>query len=256
MTIAFTVILVAVPEGLPLAVGLSLAFSVKQMKKDKILVKNMNSPEVMGTVNEIMCGKTSTLTRGDMKVAEFYISRIGTENFKKNTFLNSNIDETLIKTTIDCILFNSTSRIEMSENAMYTPVGNPTEVGMLKFLQLNDVAIHDEIKRKHHKELTHVPFSSVRKIETVAVINPDSENKVRVIVKGAPEIIFSKCTSFHDTDGSEATLGDDERRYMKDDIFEVLCDQGLRCFAYAYKDIERSEFDEIKENNGGSFKSE
>lgn len=126
--------LVAVPEGLPLAVGLSLAFSVKQMKKDKILVKNMNSPETMGTVNEIMCGKTSTLTKGEMQVTEFYVSRRRIKNTKKNTFLNSDIDENLVRIAVDCILFNTTARIEMSENAMYTPVGNPTEVGMLKFL--------------------------------------------------------------------------------------------------------------------------
>ena len=218
-TIAVTIILVAVPEGLSLAVGLSLAFSVKQMKKDKILVKNMTSPEVMGTVNEILCGKTSTLTKGDMFVSDFYISKRSIKNTKKNTFLNSNLDENLIQVAQDCILFNATARIEMNEHALYTPVGNPTEVGMLRFLQLNDIAVHDEVKRKHHKELTHVPFSTVRKLETVAVVHPDSDQRVRVIVKGAPEYIFEKCSYFYDTDGSITSMNEEEARYMREDVF-------------------------------------
>ena len=158
-TLAVTIVLVAVPEGLPLAVGLSLAFSVKQMKKDKILVKNMSSPETMGTVNEILCGKTSTLTKGDMNVVEFYISKRSIKNTKKNTFLNSGIDGNLLRVAQDCILFNSTARIEMNDDAMYGPVGNSTECGMLKFLQLNDIPVHDDIKRKHHRVLAHIPFS-------------------------------------------------------------------------------------------------
>lgn len=68
ITLTITLIIVAVPEGLPLTVGISLAYSVMRMKGDKILVKNLNSPEVMGSVDEICTGKTNTLTKGDMKV--------------------------------------------------------------------------------------------------------------------------------------------------------------------------------------------
>jgi magnesium-transporting ATPase (P-type) len=68
-TIAITIVMVAVPEGLPLAIVLSLAYSVLRMKNDGLLVKNLNAPEVMGRVDEICTGKTGTLTAGDMKVA-------------------------------------------------------------------------------------------------------------------------------------------------------------------------------------------
>jgi Ca2+-transporting ATPase len=68
-----TVIIVAVPEGLPLTISLSLAYSVMRMKKDGILIKDLKSPEVMGSVNEILIGKTGTLTYGDLKVTDFYI---------------------------------------------------------------------------------------------------------------------------------------------------------------------------------------
>ena len=72
ITVTITMIMVAVPEGLPLTISISLAFSVMRMKKDKILVRNLASPEVMGGVDEICTGKTGTLTTGDMKVAQIY----------------------------------------------------------------------------------------------------------------------------------------------------------------------------------------
>jgi P-type E1-E2 ATPase len=68
LTLVIVIIIVAVPEGLPLTVSLSLAYSVRRMKDDMILVRNLNSPEVMGTVEEICTGKTATLTKNDMQV--------------------------------------------------------------------------------------------------------------------------------------------------------------------------------------------
>ena len=68
LTLSITIIIVAVPEGLPLTVSLALAYSVRRMKDDQILVKNLNSPEVMGSVEEICTGKTATLTKNEMKV--------------------------------------------------------------------------------------------------------------------------------------------------------------------------------------------
>lgn len=73
LAIALTLIIVAVPEGLPLTIGLSLAYSVERMKKDGILVRNLNSPETMGNIEEICTGKTGTLTKNQMKVVSFYM---------------------------------------------------------------------------------------------------------------------------------------------------------------------------------------
>jgi Ca2+-transporting ATPase len=72
LTTVIIIVIVAVPEGLPMTIGLSLAYSVMRMKTDGILVKNLNSPEAMGGVNEICTGKTATLTKNDMKVHAFY----------------------------------------------------------------------------------------------------------------------------------------------------------------------------------------
>lgn len=72
ITLSITIVIVAVPEGLPLAVVLSLAYSVLRMKDDGILVKDLEKPETMGRVEEILTGKTGTLTKAEMKVAQFY----------------------------------------------------------------------------------------------------------------------------------------------------------------------------------------
>lgn len=72
VAIAITIIIVAVPEGLPLTIALSLAYSTTRMIKDGVLIKNLNSPEIMGQTDEICTGKTTTMTKGEFKLAEFF----------------------------------------------------------------------------------------------------------------------------------------------------------------------------------------
>jgi len=82
-------IVVAIPEGLPLTVGISLAFSVMRMyKSDKILVKKLDAPEKMGEIEEIIIGKTGTITQADMKVTKFWCEDSTIINSRKNTILN------------------------------------------------------------------------------------------------------------------------------------------------------------------------
>lgn len=86
-----TVIIVAVPEGLPLVITLSLAYSVMRMKKDGILIKDLTSPEVMGRVDQILVGKTGTLTTGDFKVKAFYVQGKMVKNQRTNTLFNTDL---------------------------------------------------------------------------------------------------------------------------------------------------------------------
>jgi P-type Ca2+ transporter type 2C len=130
---ALLIIVVAVPEGLPLSIGISLAYSTKQMKAHNILVKRLESMEVMGTVQEIVTGKTGTLTCQDMKVAEWYAMGKCVKNVLKNTMCayNSGFPERWQEIVKDAIIFNTDARIEMGEEATYIPVGQGTEVCML-----------------------------------------------------------------------------------------------------------------------------
>ena len=134
LTLVIIIVIVAVPEGLPMTISLSLAYSVMRMKDDGILVKNLNSPEVMGSVEEICTGKTATLTKNDMKVAQFYASSRLIKNSRKNTLFHCELDDDQIELIKESILFNCDARIEMDEVAYYVPVGNGTEVGLIKFL--------------------------------------------------------------------------------------------------------------------------
>lgn len=133
-TLAIVIVMVAVPEGLPLAVVLSLAYSVMQMKDDGVLVKNLNSPEVMGRVEEICTGKSGTLTTAEMTVSQFYSQSLLIRNQRKNTLYNCELFDELIELIKESIIYNCDARIEMDDKAFYVPVGNPTEVGFLKFL--------------------------------------------------------------------------------------------------------------------------
>jgi P-type E1-E2 ATPase len=91
IVVLFVVIL---PEGLPLTVGVSLAFTTSRMfKKDRILVRNLEAPEVMGSVNEVLVGKTNTITAGNMKMSQFLCEDKQIKNTRKNTLLHCELSE-------------------------------------------------------------------------------------------------------------------------------------------------------------------
>jgi magnesium-transporting ATPase (P-type) len=133
-TIAVTIVIVAVPEGLPLAVSIAMAFSIDIMKRDQLLVKNLEACETMGTVTEICTGKTATLTANDMSVNTFYLAQELHRNTSKTTFTQSGINQRVVDIVKDLIILNCDARVEMSEDAKYEAQGNGTEAGMLKFL--------------------------------------------------------------------------------------------------------------------------
>jgi len=140
----FAVILwmVSVPEGLSLAIGISLAFSVMKMYSDKILVRKLDAPEKMGTIEELCVGKTGTITTGNMRVAQFHCEKSEViKNTRKNTLLNCELSGLALRLIQESILFNCEARIEMDQT-VYKPVGNSTEVAFLKFLQDAEIPVH------------------------------------------------------------------------------------------------------------------
>lgn len=141
-SIGVSIVIVAVPEGLPLAVSISMAFSVDVMKKDNLLVKKLEAPETLGYIREICTGKTATLTKNDMTVNQFYTASRTFVNREKG-LVESGLPENVIELVKNCIIFNCDARIEMSDDAKYTPEGNGTEVGMLRFLQDNDIEVQE-----------------------------------------------------------------------------------------------------------------
>ena len=204
-TVGVAVVMVAVPEGLPLAISISMAFSIDTMKQDNLLIKKPDAPENLGYIREICTGKTATLTENNMTVNQYYVAgrtydnRPNAEGVRPQ-FLNvessSHISTNIIDVLKDSIIFNCESRIEMNEEGFYVPTGNGTEVAMLRFLQQNEIPAH-ELLIKRFREGEHecsIPFNSMRKRATT-VIRPHKKcGYVRVIVKGAPEYVLPLCT--------------------------------------------------------------
>lgn len=147
-TMFITVIIVAVPEGLPMAISLSIAYSVQRMKKDGILLKDLTAPEKMGQVDEILVGKTGTLTTGDLKVTEFYVQGKTIKSKRPNTLFNIDLSEDVLSLITNSIVNNCDARIEMDHKAFYKPVGNNTDVALLSFLQAAEIPAHDLIREK------------------------------------------------------------------------------------------------------------
>lgn len=137
----------------------------------------------------------------------------------------------------------------MSDDGYYEPVGNGTEVGMLRFLQENDISVQDLLSQRQ-RESEHecsLPFNTYRKRQTTVIRPYKGCDIVRVVVKGAPEVVMPFCTKMIDSQGNPITLTKDKRQEILDkEIIEHFARNcGYRTFVYAYKDIDSNEWEDL-----------
>ena len=163
------VIIVVIPEGLSLVIVLSLAYSVTLMKNDGLLIKEIKSPEDNATINQILIGKTGTLTTGNLKVKKFWVHEQVKDNVRADTLYNSKLEDNVQKLIEHSIIYNCDARIEINDDAKFEPVGNNTEVALLKLLQDSDVSVHRIIKKKSDRVKYSQPFSSEFKYSVNAI---------------------------------------------------------------------------------------
>lgn len=170
--VAVTLIVVAVPEGLPMAVTLSLVYSMRRMLKTSNLVRKMHACETMGATTVICTDKTGTLTQNQMQV------------YKTNFFGNPS-DEVLY----EGIAVNSTAQLDTSEGGKPQVLGNPTEGALL--LWLTERGADYAKLRQSVTPVEELPFTTERKYMATVVAN--ASGKRILYVKGAPEIVFAMC---------------------------------------------------------------
>jgi len=210
VSLVVVLIVVVIPEGLPLTIGISLAFTVMRMyHKNHILVRKLDAPEKMGGIEEIICSKTGTITTANMKVSQFYCEEKSVKNTRKNTLLHCELSDYAIEKIKEGILYNCEARVEMG-TFTWVPVGNPTDVGLLKFLQDADIPVHTLIQRKYGRERAVSPFSSEKKRSAIALDSPDRPGRVVIHLKGAPETILEMCKTKM-VQRQEIELGHDDK---------------------------------------------
>ena len=174
LMIAVTLVVVAVPEGLPMAVTLSLAYSMRRMLKTNNLVRKMHACETMGATTVICTDKTGTLTQNLMSVDEMKM-----------------YGDTPMEVLAEGIAVNSTASIDFSDKSKPQILGNPTEGALL--LWLNNKGVDYRSIRESVKTIVEVPFSTERKYMATVVESVALKGKKVLYVKGAPEIVFGLC---------------------------------------------------------------
>ena len=233
LMIAVTLIVVAVPEGLPMSVTLSLALSMKRMLETNNLVRKMHACETMGAATVICSDKTGTLTKNRMSLGDSYFFGL------RNGLLDNSEVGKLIK---EGIAINSTAFLDYSDKQKVKVVGNPTEGALL--LWLFDHSVDFVRIRDNTKIVKQLPFTTKYKYMATVVKTPFS-GEYLLFVKGAPEIIMKRCVTAKMAD-SEAGI-----HWVKKEVEDKLQEyqgKAMRTLGFAYRYLTEEEMEHVFEN--------
>jgi P-type Ca2+ transporter type 2B len=271
LIIAVTVLVVAVPEGLPLAVTIALAYSVMKMARDNNLVRHMEKCEVMGTCTTICSDKTGTLTENSMTVVAGWLDGTKVEGLREQEITSEikskfgSVQQLMQNITINTSL-DSKLKATLRENPMSGKVdmktevdsGNRTDCGVLKFARLlgEEFATQGELtdengqdsmpkaRLDYEEKMKMIPFNSgVKRMAAIISISPGKElvdgGDQRVLVKGAAEWILKDCTSRVSVQNGNATVVPFTEAEKKDVLqcIEEFAGKCYRNIGFAYKEI-------------------
>ncbi|XP_061361514.1 calcium-transporting ATPase 8, plasma membrane-type-like [Gastrolobium bilobum] len=226
-TVAVTIVVVAVPEGLPLAVTLTLAYSMKKMMADKALVRRLSACETMGSATTICSDKTGTLTMNEMTVVKACIGgkKIDPPHEK------SQLSPMLCSLLIEGVAQNTNGSVYAPEGGDGVEFsGSPTEKAILRWgIQLG-MSFEDA---RSESSIIHVfPFNSDKKRGGVAIQTADSE--IHLHWKGAAEIVLACCTGYMDANDQLVKMNEEEMTFFRK-VIEDMAAESLRCIAIAYR---------------------
>ena len=215
--IAVTLIVVAVPEGLPMAVTLSLAFSMKRLMKQNTLPRTMHACETMGAVSVICSDKTGTLTQNQMKVVDTTFPALENQKFGEDKY------SSLLK---ECIAINTTANLDFADSKKIKAIGNPTEGALLLWLHNQGINYLDI--RESLDIIDRLQFTTELKY-MATIVNSNVTGKRVVFVKGAPDILMNLCKTT-----------EDEVKNYKAKLVEYQ-NHANRTLAFAYKELNETD---------------
>eukprot|EP00656_Telonema_subtile_P006658 TRINITY_DN1308_c0_g1_i1.p1 TRINITY_DN1308_c0_g1~~TRINITY_DN1308_c0_g1_i1.p1 ORF type:complete len:952 (+),score=292.94 TRINITY_DN1308_c0_g1_i1:200-3055(+) len=244
LIIAVTIVAVAVPEGLPLAVTISLAYSMHKMMDDMNLVRKLQACETMGSATTICSDKTGTLTQNRMTVVEgsFCGAKFVVEDGRP-TFDNTVAPDALQRLHRAAAL-NSTGSCEQLPNGVWNFHGNKTECAVLMLSSALGGNYTDLRNEMQPSIIDRQPFNSEAKVAQVAV---DHNGLAEMYLTGAPEVVLSHCVA-QDLGGAQPVALDSKSRQDILDNITTLAKKGLRTVALTYKQL-RSQADAEESNN-------
>ena len=255
--VALILLIVAIPEGLPMTVTVSLAYSVLQMSEDdNLLVRDVDSVERVGQITDLVLGKTGTMTTEEMTVHSFFAQNHKVLNSRPNTFQYCELDEQIQKKIIESIVWNSSAYIEMDDHSFYVPEGQGTEVSLIKWMQNAEEPVHEFMAQKFQDDvvLATVPFSSTLKKSVIAIKHPELYDTVRVYVKGAPEVVLPNCnyTYGEGENPDKMQMSENDRQNISAQLAEMT-QLSMRCIALSYADMSIGQFQEVLNNMQGEI---
>ena len=237
--LSVTIVVVAIPEGLPLAVTIALAFSTKKMYQDMCFIRVLAACETMGNATNICSDKTGTLTENRMTVVEGYF---GDKKYDQEEFkgLGSALNPTVKNNLVEQICMNRTAYLVFKDSQgkdLHAPqcIGNKTEGALIDMCRAWGIEYEAVMKEKFNPVKDKIyAFNSSKKRSTAVLFRKDGS--VRVYAKGASEWILKDCTKVTNASGGEDLMTPDKAKQIEG-LIEGMANEALRTLLLAHRDF-------------------
>ncbi|XP_069145003.1 putative calcium-transporting ATPase 13, plasma membrane-type [Solanum lycopersicum] len=232
---AVTIVVVAIPEGLPLAVTLTLAYSMKRMMADQAMVRKLSACETMGSATTICTDKTGTLTLNKMTVTKFFL---GKQHVKAES--HTTISAKVLELLHQGVGLNTTGSVFKSTDSCssFEFSGSPTEKAILSWAVMELNMDMDQIKRNFN--ILHVEAFNSEKKKSGVLVKNISDCTIHAHWKGAAEMILRMCSHYYDLEGNVKPLEESDKEECNR-IIEGMAASSLRCIAFAHKQVPKAE---------------
>jgi Ca2+ transporting ATPase len=253
--IAVVILIVSIPEGLPLAVSIAMALSINRLKDDEILIKNLESVQTCAMFHDVCVGKTGTLTKARLRVASYQVcdqyDKVANDPDMHPAYFNTQLElqQELKEIIKECIISNTDVRIETNEDeCKYVPKGQALEVGLIQFLMDNEEDIQNIFinRNRFAPKVVQLPFDQALKRKVVVRSVQGSPELVRIYVKGAPEVVLPACsqTLNHQVKPKPFTQ-EHQQTILRRVVGSEMAERGEKVLSFAFKEIRLADLNEL-----------